>query len=110
MERIKDKEKEFRNTLIVDLEAMVSEKTTDIYKVAVNSGTMKETYARQAKEAAADMCAAATVLALKAQNLTATPVYKQLEEPCQQMHTLRMENMQLRRSRNLREQRKHKLH
>ncbi|KMQ95400.1 hypothetical protein RF55_4393 [Lasius niger] len=97
LERIKDKEKKFRNTLIVDLEAMVSEKTTDIYEVAVNSGTMKETYARQAKEAAADMCAAATVLALKAQNPTATPVYKQLEELRQQMHTLRMENMQLRR-------------
>lgn len=97
LERIKDKEEEYKYAPIVDLEAMVSEKCTDIYKIAVQSGTMKGTFIQRAKEAAADMCAASTVLTLKAQNPEEIPVAEQLRELRHQLHFLRHENTLLRK-------------
>lgn len=95
VERIRYKEE--KHAPIADLEALVSEKSTDIYKVVVYSKTMKGTFVKLAKEAAADMCAAAIVLALKAQNPGEVSVTEQLKELRHQLQILRMENAQLRR-------------
>ncbi|XP_029157230.1 uncharacterized protein LOC114929732 [Nylanderia fulva] len=97
LERIKEKEEEYRYAPVLDLEAMISEKSTDIYKMAVQSGNVKGTLVKLAKDAAADMCAAAMILALKAQNPPEMQVVEQINELKHQMHLLRMENAQLRR-------------
>lgn len=96
MDQIKTKE-EFCHTPIAALEALISERSTDIYKVAIQSKTMKGTFMKQVKEAAADMCAAATVLAIKAQNPEEVTVSEQLKELRHKIQLLRMENAQLRK-------------
>ncbi|XP_029178449.1 uncharacterized protein LOC114946189 [Nylanderia fulva] len=97
LDSIRDKEEICKEASIADLEAMISEKCADIYKVSVQSGNMKGTFTKAAKEAAADMCAAATVLAMKAQNPQETNVENQMAEMRHQMRILRMENAELRR-------------
>ncbi|KMQ81858.1 hypothetical protein RF55_24948, partial [Lasius niger] len=96
LDRIRDKEDEFENATISNLEAMVSEKATNLFEVAVGSGTMKGSFTKRTREAAADICAAATVLALKAQSPKEVPLNKQLEDIRRQMQQLRLENQQLR--------------
>ncbi|KMQ85266.1 cobyrinic acid -diamide synthase [Lasius niger] len=54
--------------MVADLEALAAEQATTIYKAAVKSGKIKETMTKGVKKAAATMCAAATALAIKAQN------------------------------------------
>lgn len=96
---IKDKEKELQSgSPIPDLEALVSESTAAIYKVTVDSRKMKGTLVKLAKTAAADMYAAATIVAIKAQNPAAVPVYKQVETLHGQVQHLRMENSQLKQA------------
>lgn len=87
---------EFRQAPLVDLEALAAERATQIYKVVTRSQNMKGTLICAAKEAAADMCAAATALAIAAQNPRDRPVDEQLMEIRCQMGEFRKENEMLR--------------
>lgn len=62
------------------LEAMSAEDATGIFRIVIPSEQLKGTYIKQAKEAAAEMSAAITVLAMRAQNPTGIPIDKQLRE------------------------------
>lgn len=98
VERIEEKQGEYEQAPLQDLEALVSERTAAIYKIAVDSGNMKGTLTKQAKEAAADICAAATVLAIKAQNPIDVPQHRQVEELRKQLRERTMENVHLKKA------------
>lgn len=89
---------EYQYSPIGALESMVAEKSMGIYKVAVSSGNLKGTLVKHTKESAADLCAAATVLAMKAQNPEEETIDSQLRELRQQMRALRVENEHLRKT------------
>lgn len=108
LNQIKEKEDKSEHSSIAGLEAMVFERTIDLYKVAVGSGKLQGPIIKMAKEAAAEMCATVTILAIKAQNPQEVPIDRQLRELRQQMLQLRMENEQLRKM--LEKRRKGKLH
>ncbi|KMQ85501.1 gag-pol polyprotein [Lasius niger] len=71
---------------------MASEQANQIYKVATKSGKIKGGLTKKAKDAAAKMCAAVTVLAMRAQNPTDASMGKQLAEMRAEMDKLRREN------------------
>lgn len=60
LESIQDKEEEYMERPIPDLEALVAEKADVIFKVATDSKRLKGTMVKEAKQAAAAMCAAAS--------------------------------------------------
>lgn len=91
-EEIHDKEEEYRERPALNLEAMASEQANQIYKVATKSGELKGSLTKEAKDAAAKMCAAVTVLAMRAQNPTDASMGKQLAEMRAEMDKLRREN------------------
>lgn len=96
LKQITSKEQEFHNAPIRDLEALVAEKGTAIFKVMVQSGNLKGTFIKHVKEAAADMCAAATTLAIRAQNPNEVSFSEQLAELRRQVQFLSNENNELR--------------
>lgn len=89
LEEIREKEAEFKQRPIADLEVMAAEQTTVIYKIAVNSGMMKGTITKGVKHATAIICAAATTMAARAQNPIETPVEEQLTALRRQIQELR---------------------
>lgn len=97
LERIRNKGEEYYMRPIPDLAAIASEKATALYKVAVMSKHLKGPLMKHAKEAAADMCAAASTLAIRAQNPIETSTEKQMRELQNQIHQLRLEKQQLAR-------------
>lgn len=92
---IKEKGEEFRKRPTQDLEALAAEKARAIFKIAVYSSSLKGNYVKYAKEAAGEMCAAATTLAMRAINPREIPMEKQLEDLRMQIHQLQMEKQQL---------------
>ncbi|KMQ85504.1 gag-like protein [Lasius niger] len=95
LEDIRAKEAQYRHHPIPDLEAMAAEQATTIFKVADRSKKMQGPLIKEAKKAAAKICAVATALAIKAQNPSETLVSEQLEDLRAQMDKLRHENQNL---------------
>lgn len=78
-----------------DLEALTSNYADVIFEIAVKSGRMQGTLIKGAKEAAASMCAAATALAIKAQNPKEIPIDEQIDNLRQSIDDLKHKNNNL---------------
>lgn len=91
VEEVRKKEAEYRRP-IPDLEAPANEQAIVLYKIAVKSNNMQGTLAKGTKEAAAQMCAAATALAIRAQNPADVPIDEQLRDLRTEIAKLRHQN------------------
>lgn len=98
LKSIKNQEEEMKFAPVLDIEAIVAEQATQLYKVARDSGNLKGVFQKQIKDAAIQMNAA-TVLTLRTQELSsATALESRLDEMNREIKALREENAKLRRA------------
>lgn len=96
---IKSQEEILKLAPVLDIESIVAEEATQLFKVARDSGNLKGKFQKQIKDAAIRMNAAATVLTLRTQEMSSTIAFEnRLAEMSRELKALREENAKLRRA------------